>query len=622
MTAPTNDKIKNFKPRWLLLLAIIFFITLTLAGAGLLVFDKMFREKIYPNVFVGDLDLGGKNSLEARRLVNKAIDKISQQGVAFSYQDAKTVIAPVVASTNGDFAYQIINFDGEQTAAEAMSYGRSGDWLKNSVNKLLSLFKKKQIPLALLANREEMEKILKNNFSQAIKPAADACLKTEKLQTGTGYKFSITQEEFGKTIDYQKAIGLMLNGLENLEAGEIKLSTITQYPKILAKDCLNIESKAEALLAVAPLTLTYGENKWALSLDQLAGLLALKPNNSAQDKVRVGLDSEKFKAYLTEQVAPTINKKPVEAKFKLTNGKVTEFQNGQDGLELDLDASLDKLESEMMFNNQIELTVKVQPILTKAGDINNLGIKEIIGVGTSNFAGSPVNRRHNIKVGAAAVSGSLIKPGEEFSLLKTLGDVSGSTGYLPELVIKEGRTVPEYGGGLCQIGTTVFRSVIASGLPVTIRRNHSYRVGYYEPAGTDATIYNPWPDFRFINDTANYILIQSKISGDDLSFEFWGTRDGRLMEKTAPVIYNIVKPGPTKIIETLDLKPGVKKCTESAHNGADAYFDYKVTYADGVVKANRFSSHYVPWRAVCLLGVAELSPPPETATSTLPILTN
>ena len=70
--------------------------------------------------------------------------------------------------------------------------------------------------------------------------------------------------------------------------------------------------------------------------------------------------------------------------------------------------------------------------------------------------------------------------------------------------------MPEYGGGLCQIGTTVFRAAVNSGLPITERRPHAYRVVYYEPAGFDATIYDPRPDLRFINDTENYILIQTK----------------------------------------------------------------------------------------------------------------
>ena len=153
-------------------------------------------------------------------------------------------------------------------------------------------------------------------------------------------------------------------------------------------------------------------------------------------------------------------------------------------------------------------------------------------------------------------------------------------------------------------------------MPITQRRNHSYRVGYYEPAGTDATIYNPWPDYRFINDTENHVLIQSRIEGDDIYFDFWGTKDGREIDISDPVISNITKPQPTKIIETLDIPVGERKCTEHAHNGADAYFDYTVTYNNGSIKEKRFSSHYVPWREVCLLGVKKLS----TASSTEEII--
>jgi vancomycin resistance protein YoaR len=158
----------------------------------------------------------------------------------------------------------------------------------------------------------------------------------------------------------------------------------------------------------------------------------------------------------------------------------------------------------------------------------------------------------------------------------------------------------------------MFRTAIKSGLPITMRRNHSYRVSYYEPAGTDAAVYDPWPDVRFLNDTNNHILIQTRIEGDDIYFDFWGTKDGRIVEKTDPVIYNITRPGPTKTIETLDLPVGVKKCTERAHNGADAYFDYKVTYpiseatTTPEIKEERFSSHYVPWQEVCLIGVEKL----------------
>jgi vancomycin resistance protein YoaR len=142
----------------------------------------------------------------------------------------------------------------------------------------------------------------------------------------------------------------------------------------------------------------------------------------------------------------------------------------------------------------------------------------------------------------------LIKPEEEFSFNKIIGKVSPKKGYLPELVIKNNRTVAEYGGGLCQISTTCFRAALYSGLPITERRPHAYAVKYYNPQGTDATIYPPHPDLRFINDTPNYILIQTKIEGNILTFDFYGTDDGREVKIIGPYSYDKKRSGAMKAV--------------------------------------------------------------------------
>ena len=613
----TGAAIINFWKRpWLLTLAIIFFILPATLTIGSIAFNKTFASRIYPNVYIGNLNLGGKTAAQANRLLNLETDKISQHGVVFSYKNQRTTVKPVVASADADLAYTIINFKNELALEAAFNYGRNRNFLTNLGNKLQLLLSKKSIDLLVAIDQDKIAKTLKDNFADASEPARDADLAVSFNPATAAYDFSVREEKMGKAINFQAAIGELINNLTGLSEAEIKLATITEYPKILSRDCLNIDGKAEAILKAAPLTLKYGEIKWLIEQSQLAGLLALKPSGLAADKVRVGLDDDKTKAYFAEKITPQIDRPALEAKFEMQGGKVIKFQSGQDGRSLEADASIIKIENEILAGAPIELIVKIQPTLVSTDNVNNFGIKELVGVGRSNFTGSPANRRHNIKNGANTLNGILIKPGEEFSLNKALGKVDGATGYLPELVIKEGKTTPEFGGGLCQIGTTMFRAALDTGLPITMRKNHTYRVSYYEPAGTDATIYDPWPDLRFINDLASHILIQSKISGDDLSFEFWGRRDGRVVEKTKPTIYNIVKPEPAKIIETLELKPGEKRCTERAHNGADAYFDYKVTYADGLVKEKRFSSHYVPWQEVCLLGVEKLSVPPDTASST------
>lgn len=210
------------------------------------------------------------------------------------------------------------------------------------------------------------------------------------------------------------------------------------------------------------------------------------------------------------------------------------------GQDLNQEESLDIIKKALEKNEESQLTIRL-PVVTvepkiKGGDIERLGIKEIIGSGTSNFKGSPKNRIYNIKRSLEQFQGLIIAPGEEFSFVEHLGEVDEANGYLPELVIRNNKTEPEFGGGVCQVSSTVFRAAIYSGMKITERRNHSYPVQYYLPYGMDATIYIPKPDFKFLNNTGNAIMMQSVIEGTKLTFQFFGTRDGREVSVDGPYI--------------------------------------------------------------------------------------
>jgi vancomycin resistance protein YoaR len=168
----------------------------------------------------------------------------------------------------------------------------------------------------------------------------------------------------------------------------------------------------------------------------------------------------------------------------------------------------------------------------KTGDINKFGIRELIGKGESSFSHSSEIRNHNVAKGAEIVNQILVAPGEEFSFIKNLGEVSSEVGFKKAYVIKQGKTELDVGGGICQVSTTLFRAALNAGLDITERKAHAYRVSYYEEdskPGFDATVFIPKPDLRFINDTDNHILIQSRYDGNKkhLTYEIFGTNDGR-----------------------------------------------------------------------------------------------
>jgi vancomycin resistance protein YoaR len=175
-----------------------------------------------------------------------------------------------------------------------------------------------------------------------------------------------------------------------------------------------------------------------------------------------------------------------------------------------------------------------RPSVFSAEDFAKLSFPNLLTTGETSFAGSPKNRIHNIIVGTARFNGLVVMPGEEFSFNTYLGDVDHKNNYLPELVIKENVTTPEFGGGICQISTTAFRAAMQAGLDITYRRNHSYPVSYYGAPGFDATVYQPAPDFRFLNDMKTPILLKTSVVGSKVRFEVWGTSDGRSVKINGP----------------------------------------------------------------------------------------
>ncbi len=200
-------------------------------------------------------------------------------------------------------------------------------------------------------------------------------------------------------------------------------------------------------------------------------------------------------------------------------------------------------------------------------DLQDRGIAEVIAIGESDFSGSPLSRRHNIETGLSKFNGYVVPQGEVFSFNEVLGPVNAQTGYKKELVILGDKTLPDYGGGLCQVSTTAYRGIWEYGLPIVQRRNHSFAVQYYAPQGTDATIYPPYTDIKFENDTPGDLLIQTHVEGDKAYFIYFGTKDDRDAEVVGPYVWDRRSPPPDRIEYTEDLAPGARKVVGKAVSG-------------------------------------------------------
>ena len=582
-------------------------------------YQVVFAETVFPGVTLNGKDMGGMSQYEVADFLSE-FEKDLENGFIFTFADIhgktqRITVTPEVLSYDLDIpGYKLYTFQKEETLNNLFLVGRQGGVFSNLSAQALALAGKKNVDAYLEINKEELAEVISLALSEYQKPAQNSELMINSADTIRDVKIETGPSYDGLAFDIKNIMNAVDRQIQNLSISPLAIKLVAQSPKITKHNTQKLDTEILSVLELAPLSLTYQEDgeplqSWPVEMAQLTQILAYD-YDEADAEVMVAFDQPKLTEIL-ENISQEINIEPKEARFKLEDEKVVEFQPSASGRSLVIEPSLEQIETDVirLKLNTSQLVVEDVQAQNSVANLNDLGISELIGVGVSNFSGSPSNRRHNIKTGSDQVNGILIAPGEEFSMLQTLGEIDGAHGYLPELVIKGNKTTPEFGGGLCQTSTTMFRAVLNAGLPITERRNHSYTVRYYFEDGVplDATIYDPSPDFRFVNDTAAYLLIQTRIDGDDLIYEFWGTKDGREAHYTKPVVYNRVAAPPTKYIQTTDLAPGQQKCTEISHTGLFSTFDYIIKYANGEKNEQTFNSVYKPWPAVCLIGVESVS---------------
>lgn len=323
-----------------------------------------------------------------------------------------------------------------------------------------------------------------------------------------------------------------------------------------------------------------------------------------------GFQVDKINLY-TQNIAKSFQKEPVDALFNFQNGKVIEFKPARNGIIVNSDI-LSK-EIVVAFNNleksaekQEKLSPSFQTVEPKIknSDVNDLGIKELLGSGTSTFKHSSATRNINIAKGISIVNRILVAPGDTFSFVKSLGEVTLEAGYKQAYIIRQGKTELDVGGGICQVSTTLFRAMLNAGLNITERKNHAYRVSYYEEdskPGFDATIFIPSPDLKFINDTKHHILIQSVLDMDNrrLTYEIYGTSDGRKVNITNYRQWDSTPPPPDVWIDDPTLPTGKVIKDEQAIRGLKTAFDWNVTDSNGnIIHQKTFQSNFAAWAAV------------------------
>jgi len=590
-------------------------VVILVSYAGTFVWAKSYENRLAPRTSIDSIELGGNNPDQAKQKINTKVDEILLNGLQLSVDgQLRTVPLSPSAAETGEY----VIFNVNQAIETTISNQQGTVVVFRPFVFLYTIIRGNEIEIPITINKEALRSAILNTFPDSIEDPINAGFAFE--QKDDIWTVEVTPSAKGFTIPTDELFSNLEILLAKLDPQPIVLNRAYEEPTFFENDVTKLLDQAKTAVESAPYILTYENNEWEVDATTLAS--ALKPITNEDKKITLSVSVEGLKI-LMDKIASEVEKTATDARLIMENNRVTEFQGSSNGIAIDRIASAEIL-SEIINKTSEEKTANLVVIITepavKMENINSLGIKEVLGVGTSSYKGSPTNRIKNIRNGVQLLNGILIKPGEEFSLLNALKPFDTANGYLAELVIKGDKVEPEIGGGLCQIGTTTFRATMNSGLPVTARNNHSLVVSYYnDPSngnpGTDATIYDPAPDFKFLNDTGNYIIFQAEMdeTTSTLYFSFWGTSDGRKGSYTPPTLIRWIGVGADQIIETTDLEPGVEQC-QHAYVGADTTFTYTIERPDGTKEETVFDSHYRPLPKICLVGVEELTPTEEPVT--------
>ncbi|MFH1601425.1 MAG: VanW family protein [Candidatus Shapirobacteria bacterium] len=566
----------------------VFFISVLFAPLfSVIGFKLAYQEKIYPGLNAGLWSLNKLSLTEAENLLTQ---KVQEQSFIISLKNEQE-------KYELDLEKLGLRFFPQKTALLAYSWGRENNFLKNIEKQYTAFRQEQKIPLVFDFDQAQFKAAIATISAQVNQPFVPTVLslENEDLQVREG-QLGLELD----ILDLKKIIDQKLSAGSWQEPIDLSFKITGWLP-----DQRQIENtKNEALkLKGKSIILSSSSQNFILPDKELVEFLDFNQ----------GWQKEKIKAW-AESLAVGLEKEPQNALFQFENNRVTEFKPAAAGFRLSQEQTASlilRTLSNMLAGSSAQAVLelpleKIEPEIT-TNQANNLGITGLTAKGESWFFHSIASRIHNIQTGTERLNGILIKPGEEFSFNKAIGEISAKTGYQQAWIIKEGRTVLGDGGGVCQISTTLFRAALKAGLPILERHAHAYRVSYYEEnskLGIDATVFSPSVDLRFKNNYPCHLLIQTEFdpASSYLAFNLYGCPDERIVTLDNFKTWDVVSPPPASYVDDPALPAGTLKQIDFAAGGAKASFDWKVEKNGEIVNKQTFYSAYRPWQAVYLRG--------------------
>lgn len=327
------------------------------------------------------------------------------------------------------------------------------------------------------------------------------------------------------------------------------------------------------------------ELAFQVDADKVETLLEINTDNLNQEAVNCGLERE-------------------DGEFRIIEGA--------NGIQVNVKDSVESIQNYFKQEwNQESTTISLKTEVTEPqGTKEELSkVKDVLGSFHTDYSSSAAGRAKNVQNGAAKINGSVIYPGEQFSVYEAVSPFDAENGYELAGSYENGTTVQTYGGGICQVSTTLYNAVILSELQVDERFNHSMIVTYVKPS-MDAAIAGTSKDLKFTNSTDAPIYIEGYTSGGQIYFTIYG-EETRPENREVSYVSETLSETPPGVTLQADGGQGIGyfATLSSAHTGYTAKL-WKVVTVNGVEESRTEfnSSRYNPSNKVVAVGVATDNP--------------
>ncbi len=558
----------------------------------------IFSDQALPGVTVQGQPVAGMSGASISAALDERYRSFLDQPVVLVYGD-KTW-RPALAELGA-------RLDTEAVAEAALNAGRRGDPITR-LRELWALWRRGlDITPRVVVDQRALQNYLVSLAPSIERPPENAALSIAAARV-VG-----TPSTSGVQLLVDATANDVLLALQELRGAEVPIRTRMLDPSVGDSALVAAQARAAELLQ-SPIEMRRGEQSWVWGPERLAELLQVVPFDG---QLSVRIDTERL-TRAVEGLAQLVDTGTAEPRLRFEDGELRIVEEGQPGWRLRQEEAAEQIANLLLSPSPITRTItlpveELKPRIT-AENLDSLGIKELVGEGKSSFVGSAEYRITNIIAGARRMDGVLIAPGEEFSFNRQLGEVNAENGFVEGYAIIGNRTQLEWGGGVCQDSTTVFRAAFWAGLPITERHAHAFYISWYDRfglgpngdgQGLDASIYTGVADLKFINDTGNWLLMQADVdlAAQVLTVSLYGTKPNREVRLEGPFISNEVRaPAEPVYVDDPSLPRGTVRQSDTARNGRDITIE-RVILQDGVeISRDRFLTRFRAWPNIFVRG--------------------